>query len=84
MGCSRSEGLLVGGSAGSALAGMLKYLRETTDGQGIAQDPDANVVIILADGIRNYISKPWFLDGALHGPKSLLAQEIERVLGNSA
>ena len=54
---SRTEGLLVGGSSGSAMAGTLKYLRETEDGRSVAADPAANVVVIFADGIRNYMGK---------------------------
>jgi cysteine synthase len=53
----RTEGLLVGGSSGSALAGAIKFLQDTPEGQAIAQREDANVVVILPDGIRNYISK---------------------------
>ncbi|GHJ84337.1 hypothetical protein NliqN6_0739 [Naganishia liquefaciens] len=60
----RAEGLLVGGSSGSALAGTLKFLRETPEGRAIAEREDANVIVVLPDGIRNYISKvsnPFFL-----------------------
>lgn len=46
----------MGGSSGSALAGLFKFLRSET-GQKIAQDETKNVVVILADGVRNYISK---------------------------
>lgn len=76
----RTEGLLVGGSSGSALAGLLKYLKGTEDGRSIAQDEHANVVVILADGIRNYIGKDWFLQGALQGPESELAKEIAKCM----
>ncbi|KAG9125952.1 cystathionine beta-synthase [Ceratobasidium sp. 392] len=55
------EGLLVGGSAGAAIAGTLSWL--TADP---ARDKEGqNVVIILPDGVRNYMSKPWFADGLL-------------------
>jgi cystathionine beta-synthase len=39
------------------MAGTLKYLRETEDGRAVAADPTANVVVIFADGIRNYMGK---------------------------
>ncbi|KAK4688615.1 cystathionine beta-synthase, partial [Tremellales sp. Uapishka_1] len=60
----RTEGVFVGGSSGSALAGTLKFLKDTARGKDIAQDAHANVVVILPDGVRNYMSKPWFLEQA--------------------
>lgn len=46
----RCEGLLVGGSSGSALSGALKWLKETEEGQSVAQTEGANVVVMLPDG----------------------------------
>lgn len=46
---AREEGILVGGSAGAALAGALAYAR---DGQW---PPGARVVVILPDTGRNYV-----------------------------
>ena len=48
----KTEGLLVGGSSGSALSGTLAWLK-TEQGQKIAQTEGSNVVIILADGYVN-------------------------------
>ncbi|KAJ9094073.1 hypothetical protein QFC21_006174 [Naganishia friedmannii] len=76
----RTEGLLIGGSSGAALAGTLKFLRDSPAGQAIAKNEDANVVVVLPDGIRNYISKEWFLEGALRAPTSNLTHEIAHVL----
>jgi cystathionine beta-synthase len=45
----RHEGMLVGGSCGSALAGALAWLRSES-GREIAQTPGKNVVILLPDG----------------------------------
>jgi cystathionine beta-synthase len=45
----RSEGLLVGGSSGSALSGALKFLQSEA-GQQIAKTAGMNVVVVLADG----------------------------------
>lgn len=45
----RDEGLLVGGSAGSALSGALLVAKRYARGQ--------RVVVILADNVRNYMSK---------------------------
>ena len=45
----RYEGMLVGGSSGSALFGALTWLRSES-GREIAQSPGKNVVILLPDG----------------------------------
>ena len=48
----RREGLLVGGSSGSAMWATLEYAKKMKSGQ--------RVLTILADGVRNYMTK--FLD----------------------
>ncbi|PPQ98252.1 hypothetical protein CVT26_003423 [Gymnopilus dilepis] len=75
----RNEGLLVGGSSGSALAGALRWL-QSDQGREIANTPGKNVVVILPDGIRNYMSKTWFLKLAME-TQSPLAGTIAQVLG---
>lgn len=45
----RQEGLLCGGSCGAALEGVLRAAKDLKSGQ--------NCVVILADGIRNYLTK---------------------------
>ena len=45
----RREGVLVGGSSGSALAGALAWLRSEA-GRIVAQTPGLNVVVLLPDG----------------------------------
>ena len=45
----RHEGLLIGGSSGSALAGALKWLK-SLEGSEIARTEGANVVVLLPDG----------------------------------
>jgi len=75
----RLEGLLVGGSSGSALSGALRWLR-TDAGKKVAQTKGANVVVLLPDGIRNYMSKPWFLKMALESEPSPLAHRIADIL----
>ena len=96
----RKEGLLVGGSSGTALAGALRWLK-TEQGQEVANEPGKNVVVLLPDGyvinlsqrglsdskvtsIRNYMSKPWFLDIALNAPPSHLSTVISDALGKKA
>lgn len=46
----REEGLLVGGSSGSALAGALNWLNDTEKGREVAKKEGLNVVVLLADG----------------------------------
>ena len=53
----RLEGLLVGGSSGSALSGALRWLKSDA-GIHIAQTKGVNVVVLLADG---YVSPTYFL-----------------------
>jgi cystathionine beta-synthase len=45
----RQEGLLVGGSSGSALGGVLAWFK-TDAGKKIADREGANVVVLLPDG----------------------------------
>lgn len=51
----RHEGLLVGGSSGSCVAGAYKYIKDNEEALR-----GKRVVILCADSIRNYMSK--FLD----------------------
>ncbi|KAF8906303.1 cystathionine beta-synthase [Gymnopilus junonius] len=74
----RNEGLLVGGSSGSALSGALRWLK-SDQGRKIANTPGQNIVVILPDGIRNYMSKPWFLKLAME-EGSPLAGTIAQIL----
>ncbi|ETW79055.1 hypothetical protein HETIRDRAFT_323504 [Heterobasidion irregulare TC 32-1] len=75
----RKEGLLVGGSSGSALVGALEWLK-TEEGKAVANSQGRNVVVLLPDGLRNYIGKEWFLDLALNGDSTQLARQISGVL----
>ncbi len=63
----REEGLLCGGSAGSALMAALKEAKKLKKGQ--------NCVVIFADGVRNYMTKfiddKWMVDNGFSGPESL-------------
>jgi len=56
--------MLCGGSSGMIMRGALDWLRDDPAGQRIAQTPDATVVVVLPDGIRNYLSKPWLIEGS--------------------
>lgn len=48
------EGLLIGGSSGSALAGTLQWLK-TSEGGEIANSSGKNVVVLLPDGWVVYV-----------------------------
>jgi cystathionine beta-synthase len=62
------EGLLCGGSSGAALSAALQAAKDLKE--------DQNCVIILADGIRNYLSKfvndKWMSDNSFYSKKSKL------------
>lgn len=52
----RHEGLLVGGSSGSAMFAAI----QAVDDLGFKDDPTKRIVVVLPDGVRNYMTK--FLD----------------------
>lgn len=54
----RKEGLLVGGSSGSALSGALTWLK-TEGGRKIAETEGLNVVVLLPDGYVSCASR-WY------------------------
>lgn len=60
----REEGMFVGGSCGSAVAGALAYVRD----RGLG--PDAVVVVLLPDGGSRYLSKlfndDWLRENGFH------------------
>lgn len=60
----KEEGLLCGGSSGSAIGAALKMASKLKEGQ--------NCVVILPDGVRNYMTKfvdpKWMTDNGFHGP----------------
>jgi len=47
----KEEGMLVGGSSGTALAGAIKAIKELNIGEG------KRVVVLLPDSVRNYMTK---------------------------
>jgi cystathionine beta-synthase len=69
----RQEGLLVGGSSGSALYAALQAAPRLKKGQ--------NCVVLLPDGVRNYLTKflddKWLRDNRLLGVESLAGQVKE-------
>jgi len=79
----RTEALLVGGSSGSALAGALKWLKSGEGWTKFGSIEGKNVVLVLPDGIRNYMSKPWFIEGATQSADSPLSRVVKNALGGS-
>jgi cystathionine beta-synthase len=47
----REEGMLVGGSSGTALAAAMRLIKELNIGEG------KRVVVLLPDSVRNYMTK---------------------------
>ncbi|BGP54597.1 cystathionine beta-synthase [Rhodotorula sphaerocarpa] len=55
----RSEGLLVGGSSGASVAAAVQWLK-SEEGRKVAGGVKGkNVVVVLADSLRNYITSDW-------------------------
>ena len=70
---TRQEGILVGGSGGTAVYAAL-------DGRARAR-PDATIVVLLPDTGRNYLSKvyrdAWMRQyGFLEGPETITVEEV--------
>ncbi|KAK4099021.1 cystathionine beta-synthase [Parathielavia hyrcaniae] len=69
------EGLLVGGSSGSAMAAMLKAVKDFGFGKGDV------VVVVLPDSIRSYLSK--FADDDWLAANGLLPNDAENIDGKN-
>jgi len=71
----RSEGLLCGGSAGSCMAGAIRAAKEMGMKKG------DRVVVLLADSVRNYMSKflsdDWMAENGFTDEKTLQRQKSE-------
>ena len=71
---TRQEGILVGGSSGTAVFAALQVAREL-------DDPDATIVVLLPDSGRQYMSKlysdTWMLQhGMLERPDVVTVEEV--------
>lgn len=73
---AREEGMLVGGSAGSAMAGAMKYVRAERLGE------DQTVVVLLPDTGERYLSKfyddNWMRDNAFLGQELTIGAILQR------
>ena len=75
------EGLLAGGSCGTAMLGAIKYLRE----KGLHTNPNLRCVVILPDSVRNYMTKMlsdnWMVGNGFYPIERL--QEEDHSLANN-
>lgn len=61
----RDEGILAGGSSGAAVSAAMNWLKPGGAGyEKFGCKAGFNVVIVLPDSLRNYISKPWLVSDA--------------------
>ncbi|KAJ1025252.1 hypothetical protein NDA13_004070 [Ustilago tritici] len=61
----RDEGILAGGSSGAAVSAAINWLKPGGAGYDkFGCKAGLNVVIVLPDSLRNYISKPWLVSDA--------------------
>ncbi|KAH8916400.1 pyridoxal phosphate-dependent enzyme, beta subunit [Atractiella rhizophila] len=58
-----TEGLLVGGSSGTAMYSALAWLKSEDGWKRAGSVEGMNVVVVLPDGLRNYVTKPWLTEG---------------------
>lgn len=70
-----SEGMLVGGSSGSSMHYALEYIKKHKIGKG------KRVVVICADGVRNYMTK--FLNADWMNEYGFMSEEEVRKLNES-
>ncbi|CEQ41469.1 SPOSA6832_03185 [Sporobolomyces salmonicolor] len=86
----RTEGLLVGGSSGASVWAALQWLKSGEGYKKIGGVEGKNVVIILPDSIRNYITSTWLNDdvpaekSANSGPAAIdavIERELAKVSG---
>merc|ERR1719464_2184509 len=76
----REEGLLCGGSSGSAMAGAMKAIKQLSAKTGI-NVKGKRVVVLLPDSIRNYMTKflsdDWMIDNNLIDEDDVKTQDQE-------
>ncbi|BGP30957.1 cystathionine beta-synthase [Rhodotorula toruloides] len=58
----RTEGLLVGGSSGASVHAALRWLTSEEGWRVVGGVEGKNVVVVLPDSIRNYITSSWLND----------------------
>ncbi|GAA5944105.1 hypothetical protein JCM3775_003902 [Rhodotorula graminis] len=58
----RTEGLLVGGSSGASVGAALEWLKSDEGWNKVGGVKGMNVVVVLPDSLRNYITSTWLND----------------------
>ncbi|EGU13571.1 Cysteine synthase [Rhodotorula toruloides ATCC 204091] len=71
----RTEGLLVGGSSGAAVHAALEWLKGEEGWRVAGGVEGKNVVVVLPDSIRNYITSSWLNDDS---PTASATQEADK------
>ncbi|GAA5837164.1 hypothetical protein JCM11251_005273 [Rhodosporidiobolus azoricus] len=66
----RTEGLLVGGSSGASVSAALRWLKSEQGWEKAGGKRGKNVVVILPDSIRNYITSSWLNDSSASNASS--------------
>ncbi|GAA5961441.1 hypothetical protein JCM8115_003451 [Rhodotorula mucilaginosa] len=64
----RTEGLLVGGSSGASVAAAVEWLKSDEGRQIAGGVKGKNVVVVLADSLRNYITSEWLNEESASAP----------------
>lgn len=76
----RQEGMLVGGSSGTAMHYALEYIKKHNIGEG------KTVVVICADGVRNYMTKflnaDWMNEYGFFSEEEVLSLSNTRLVPN--
>lgn len=77
----KEEGFLCGGSSGTCLAAVMKYIKEHNIGEG------KRVVFICPDNIRNYITKfvsnDWMYEHGFISEKECMEASIPKMIPNN-
>ncbi|KWU41299.1 cysteine synthase [Rhodotorula sp. JG-1b] len=64
----RTEGLLVGGSSGASVAAAVEWLKSDEGRKAAGDVKGKNVVVVLADSLRNYITSEWLNEESASAP----------------
>ncbi|GAA5929693.1 cystathionine beta-synthase CYS4 [Sporobolomyces koalae] len=87
----RTEGLLVGGSSGASTWAALEWLKSPEGWELVGKHEGKNVVIVLPDSLRNYVTAPWLTEVPEGHPatacikgKEAISDLIEKELGLSS
>ncbi|GAA5961797.1 hypothetical protein JCM3765_004076 [Sporobolomyces pararoseus] len=87
----RTEGLMVGGSSGASVWSALEWLKSPEGFEKVGKHEGKNVVVVLPDSLRNYVTAPWLTQVPEGFPqtkcikgKEAITEMIEKELGRSS